>query len=151
MLKKLLCVLVVVTASFVTGCASVPMAPTKEDAIKKEFTLPSEDMAGLYIYRNSSLGSTLKKTISLDGEIIGETAPMTYFYLDITPGYHILATESEFSDNILRLNLKGGENYFIRHYIKMGLFVGGANFEIVHEREGKAGVEECKLAKQPNN
>lgn len=35
----------------------------------------------------------------------------------------------------------------LRQYIKIGLFVGGANLEIVSEEEGKKGVSKCKLAK----
>jgi len=40
-----------------------------------------------------------------------------------------------------------GMNYFVRQYIKMGVFVGGANLELVPEEEGKKGVSECNLAK----
>ncbi len=146
MLKRTLGIFVVLFASFLVGCATVPMASVEEDKSKKEFTSPSKDTAGLYIYRNSTFGGALKKTVSIDGKVIGETAPMTYFYRDIQPGVHILSTESEFSDNALTLDAKGGENYFVRQYIKMGVFVGGANFELVSEQEGKEGVLDCKLA-----
>ena len=116
--------------------------------MRKEFNPPPQDMAGLYIYRNTNIGGALKKTVRVDGEIIGESAPMTYFYLDITPGSHSLSTESEFSNNDLILNAKSGKNHFINQYIKMGLFVGGAGLELVSEKEGRNGVLECELAKQ---
>ena len=47
---------------------------------------------------------------------------------------------------IFELDAKGGQNYFVRQYIKFGVVVGGANFELVSEEEGKQGVLECKLA-----
>ncbi|MGR6034261.1 MAG: DUF2846 domain-containing protein [Candidatus Nitrosoglobus sp.] len=147
MLKKLLTIPILVFASYVTGCATVPMAPAKEDTLRKEFVTPSKDTASLYIYRDSKLGGALKKTISIDGQIIGETAPMTYFYRAIKPGVHRLSTESEFGDNTLTLEVIGGKNYFVRQYIKMGVFVGGANLELVSEEEGKESVKKCKLAK----
>jgi len=146
-MKKYLGILVIIFASYISGCATVPMAPMEVDTARKEFSKPAEDYAGLYIYRNSNFGGALKKTISLDGEVIGETAPMTYFYRDITPGTHTISTESEFGDNSLALDVKGGQNYFIRNYIRFGVFVGGANLELVSEEEGKKGVNECKLAK----
>jgi hypothetical protein len=71
---------------------------------------------------------------------------MTYFYKEVQSGGHILSTESEFSNNDLLLDAEAGRNYFVRQYIKMGLFVGGANLELVSEEEGKKGVLECKLA-----
>lgn len=67
MLKKLLIIPMLVFASYLTGCVTVPMAPAKEDTLRKEFATPSKDTAGLYIYRNSIIGSSLKKTISIDG------------------------------------------------------------------------------------
>ncbi len=76
---------------------------------------------------------------------------MTYFYKLVSPGEHKLSTESEFGNNDLVLNTETGKNYFIRQYIKMGLFVGGANLELVSEPDGKKGVLECKLALQAND
>lgn len=128
------------------GCASVPMASLDEDKLRKQFNPPPADTAGLYIYRNTNIGGVLKKTITIDGEIIGESAPMTYFYKDISPGSHTLSTESEFSDNVLTISTEGGKNYFVHQHIKLGVFVGGAKFELVPDEEGREGVLECKLA-----
>ena len=147
MFKKVLILVTLVVSAYLTGCATVPMATEEQDLARKEFTSPEQDSAGLYIYRNSTLGGALKKNVYIDGDFIGETAPMTYFYLAIKPGVHMLSTESEFSDNSLELDAESGQNYFVRQYIKLGLFVGGADFELVSEEEGKQGVLECKLAK----
>ena len=147
MFNKTLIILTLVISSYLTGCASVPMASVQEDSERKEFASPSPKASGLYIYRNSNFGAALKKTVYVDGELIGETAPMTYFYKEIKPGTHKLSTESEFSNNDFELETKGGENYFVRQYIKLGVFVGGANFELMSEEEGKQGVLECNLAK----
>ena len=147
MLRKVLGVLLAVASIYLSGCASVPMASNDDDALRKQFSTPPENTSGLYIYRNSTLGGALKKTITVDGQVIGESAPKTYFYLDLKPGTHTLATESEFSDNMFTLDTEGGKNYFVRQYMKLGVFVGGANFETVTDEVGKKGVMECKLAK----
>jgi hypothetical protein len=146
-MKKTLAALTIFASLYLAGCASVPMAPAENDQAKKEFTAPPEGMSGLYIYRNSSFGGALKKTIRIDGKIIGETAPHTYFYTALKPGMHDLATESEFSDNTLSIDFQPGTNYYVQNYIKFGAFVGGAGLKQVGEEEGKKGVLECKLAK----
>lgn len=132
---------------FLSGCASVPMAASDKDAAMKTFKTPPANKSGLYVYRDSYLGAALKKNIYLDGKFIGESAAKTYFYRDIMPGMHTVSTESEFGNNDLKLDAKGGKNYFIRQYIKMGLIVGGANLVLKSEEEGKKGVLATKLAK----
>ena len=145
-MKKFLLAWVLLAATYLTGCASVPMDSPEQDILMKEFAAPENGNAGLYIYRNSNFGGALKKNLYIDKEFIGESAPMTYFYQEVGPGEHTLSTESEFSDNDLKIQVESGQNYFVRQYIKMGLFVGGANLERVPESEGQSGVRECKLA-----
>jgi len=72
---------------------------------------------------------------------------MTYFYKEVSPGQHTLSTQSEFGNNDMIIKTDQGKNYFVRQYIKMGVFIGGANLELVSEEDGKKGVSECNLAK----
>src|SRR5687768_4509324 len=129
-----------------SGCASVPMAPASQDAALKTFVPPAEGKAGVYIYRNSLVGQALKKDVYFDGKRLGESANKTFFYQQVDPGQHTVSTESEFSDNALQLSVQAGINYFVRQYIKLGVFVGGANVELVSEEEGKKGVLNSRLA-----
>lgn len=128
------------------GCASVPMSTPEQDATAKQFKAPPPDKSALYVYRNSNLGGALKKMVAMDGKPLFESAPMTYYYTQVTPGKHLLSTESEFGDNTLGFEAEGGKIIFIRQYIKFGVFVGGANLEAVDEATGKEGVLECKRA-----
>ncbi|MFP6847721.1 MAG: DUF2846 domain-containing protein [Pseudomonas sp.] len=130
-----------------SGCASVPMDTPAADATLKTFAAPPADQAGLYIYRDSFAGQGLKKTLKIDGEVIGETANRTYFYRLISPGNHVLATESEFSDNSINLMAVAGQNHYVRQSIKMGVFVGGAKLEIIPEATAQAHLQKCELAK----
>lgn len=127
----------------VSGCASVPMGTSEEDLALKQFPAPPENMAGLYVYRDSFMGQALKKTVSLDGNVMGETANGIYFYKVISPGEHILATESEFSDNLLSFEADADKNYFVEQYIKMGVFVGGAGLKMIDEKAGMDALREC--------
>ena len=121
-----------------TGCASVPMEGMEETSIAKKFNPPVEGSSGLYIYRPSSLGGALKKDICVDGKCIGESAPYVFFYEEVEGDKsHKVSTESEFSPNALIVKVKSGMHYFIRQYIKFGVFVGGAGLELVDEEKGK--------------
>ncbi len=133
----------------VTGCASVPMESAESNQKAKTFAAPAEGKSGLYVYRDSFVGKALKKDVYLDGDCIGETADKVFFYkqVDGNRSYKI-STESEFSPNDLVLDINAGKNYFVRQYIKMGVFVGGAGLESVSEEEGKRVISkpDVKLA-----
>lgn len=148
---KLVSLVVLAASLFITGCASVNMAPKEESAKVKQFNEPSPGKAGVYIYRNSFFGKALKKDIWIDGMCIGESAPDVFFYTELDGGKtYRIDTESEFSPNTLELMLAAGKNYFIRQFIKMGVFVGGAGVELMPEDQGKKDVAQLELA-QPGN
>lgn len=144
--------LLAVTASLlIMGCASVNMASKEESAKAKEFNQPSHGNAGVYVYRNSFVGRALKKDIWVDGKCIGESAPDVFFYTEVDGAKkHKFDTESEFSPNTLELMVEAGKNYFIRQFIKMGVFVGGAGLEQVSEEQGQKDVSELEMAKLGN-
>lgn len=134
-----------------SGCASVQMAPKAESEKAKEFNAPSQGNAGVYLYRNSFVGKALKKDLWIDGKCIGESAPDVFFYTEVEgEKLHKIDTESEFSPNTLELVLEAGKNYFIRQFIKIGVFVGGAGVEQVFEEQGKADITKLKMATPGN-
>jgi hypothetical protein len=115
----------------------------------KQFNSPSEGNSGLYLYRDSVVGSALKKDLWVNSECIGETAPNTFFYEEVEGDKeHTISTESEFSPNDIMLKVEAGKNYFIRQFIKIGVFVGGAGLEVVDEQKGKEAVSTLKLAQK---
>jgi len=146
MVKKSTLTVLFVLFSLLTGCATVQMASKDQDVALKEFQKPAANKAGLYVYRNSFAGQALKKNVYLDDVLLGETANKVYLYKEIEPGQHQLSTESEFSENTISFYADAGNNYFVEQYIKMGVFVGGANVRMVTEEEGMKNVRECNLA-----
>jgi len=148
-LSKMITLGLSVSALLFSGCATIPLE-SKEASIKaKTFNPPSDGNAGLYIYRDSILGDALKKDIWVDDKCIGESAPKVFFYENVKGNQeHKISTESEFSPNDLLLKTESGKNYFVRQYIKMGAFVGGANLEIIDESEGQKAIAELDMAKK---
>lgn len=135
------------TAVLFTGCASVKMESKEASQKAKEFAQPTAGQSGLYIYRDSFVGKALKKDVWVDGKCVGETGPDVFFRTEVEGNKdHTVATESEFSPNTLSLFTEAGRNYFIRQYIKLGAFVGGAGVELIPEEQGKAAVAKLDMA-----
>lgn len=133
--------------SFIVGCATVPTEQAEITTLIKQDKVPAKDNAGLYIYRTSSvIGAALKKDIWVDGKCIGESARGVFFYEEVKGGEtHKVSTESEFSPNDLIVKTEAGQNYYIKQYIKPGVFVGGAGLKLMTPSEGKADITDLKM------
>jgi len=138
----------VLVTSLLSGCASVPMEGTENSDAAKKFGQPSKGNSGLYVYRSGTFGGALKKDIWVDGKCLGESAPNVFFYNEVRGDVeHKISTESEFSPNDLLIKTAAGKNYFVRQFMKIGVFVGGAGLELVDEDKGKTDIAELKLAR----
>jgi hypothetical protein len=144
--NRVCCVMLII--ALLPGCATVPPESKERAEAVLKFEPPSSDKAGLYVYRSGSFGGAVKKDIWLNGRCIGESAPNVFFYEQVeSDAEHKISTESEFSPNDLVLKAVGGRNYFVRQYIKMGVFVAGAGLELVDEPKGKKDIAKLTLAK----
>lgn len=146
--KKLALFAIAITAMFFSGCSTVPLEPAEVSGKAKMFDLPADGKAGLYVYRDSFVGQALKKDVWIDNKCLGETAPDVFFYTNVEGNKeHKISTESEFSPNDLNLMTESGKNYFVRQYIKIGVFVGGAGLEVIEDEEAKKAISKLNMAK----
>lgn len=146
MMNRTLLLLASLGALLLSGCATVPVANDQETKQAKAFSVPEENQAGLYIYRDSFVGKGLKKDIYVDEKCIGETADKTFFYVLVAGDQnHKVSTESEFSPNDLSIFTESGKNYFIRQHIKAGVFVGGASLSVSSENEGQRVISKADV------
>lgn len=141
-MKKLLVAAAI--AVNLVGCASVNMGSPQQDAAAKAFKAPA-DKAGIYIYRNETMGAAIKMDVSVDGQRIGETAANTYLYKEVAPGKHTVESKAENTDKV-EVDAKPGMLYFIWQEVKMGVLGARTKLNIVGEADGKKGVNETKLA-----
>ena len=141
-MKKILFAAVI--ASSLIGCASVPMGDAKQDAALKTFSVPA-DKAGVYIYRNESMGGAVKMDVELNGKVIGQTAAKTYLYKEVAPGKHTISSKAENTDSI-EIEAKPGTLSYIWQEVKMGVLYARTKLHLVDETKGKKGVLETKLA-----
>lgn len=143
MFKKLSLAAIVVS-TFV-GCASVPMGDPSQDVALKTFEAPQNN-AGVYIYRNESIGGVVKMEVEIDNVPIGETAAKTYLYKVVAPGKHTVTSKAENTDSV-EIDVKSGTLTYIWQEVKMGLLYARTKLHLVDESEGKKGVLETDLAK----
>jgi hypothetical protein len=154
--KLLVNLMLCMALAMFAGCRHVPMVSEVEDASSKQFKLPAPNMAGIYIYRDSSwAGKTQVKSVWLDGQLLGGLSNGTYFTLEVPPGAHTLSTQAEPGPNDLRFNVSGGKNYYFSQELShkvpvvgavVSPFVSAASFEAVSEQDGQAGVLKCQQA-----
>ncbi len=148
LIVQILLIILLIVLTMLSGCASIPLTNYGQDALLKTFPEPAADSAGLYIFRDTRRAGLLRKTIKLDGEVLGDTAMFVYFYKYIEPGTHTLTTQSEFGENSITFDALASKNTFVRQNIVTGVLVASAELEIVDEKEGKAGVLKCYLAQE---
>ncbi len=126
------------------GCASVPMGDAKQDIALKSFSAKPE-VAGVYIYRNESIGAAVRMDVELDGKPVGQTAAKTYFYKEVTPGKHTVTSKSENTDT-LEFEAAAGKLYYVWQEVKMGVLYARTKLHLVGDDEGRKGVLESQLA-----
>ena len=141
-MKKFLAVAAI--AVNLVGCASVKMGDVQQDAAAKTFTAPKE-VAGVYVYRNESIGAAVKMDVEVDGKAIGQTAANTFLYKEIAPGKHAIASKAENTDTV-EIDAKPGTLYYVWQEVKMGVLYARTKLHLVEEGQGKKGVTETKLA-----
>lgn len=141
MLNRLL---ILISLLLLSACASVPMGDAQKDATHKTFST-SPNTAGVYIYRNENIGAAIRMDVLVDGQMVGQSAAKTYFYVDLPPGTHTFMSKSENEDS-LTLDLVAGKLYYIWQEVKMGILYARTKLNVMSDTEGKAGVLECQLA-----
>ena len=126
------------------GCASVPMGDSAQDTALKEFRV-APNKAGIYIYRNESIGGGVKMDVQINGADIGQTAAKTYLYKEVAPGKHKVSSKAENTDTV-EVDVKPGTLAYIWQEAKMGVLYARTKLHVVSEADGKKGVRETRLA-----
>jgi hypothetical protein len=136
---------------FLIGCATVPvaMASVEADLAAKEFNIPANGKAGVYIYRDKVFriffGSAIKMNLFADEQLIGQTARKTYHYVELTPGKHTFRGKAE-NSSVLPVELVANKLYYIWQEVKMGILYPRNELQLVTEEKGQNGVNESKRA-----
>lgn len=146
-MKSMMRFLLLILCSLIfTGCASVNMAPASQDSRAKNFK-PEAEKATIYVYRNETFGAAVKMPVLLNGYHIADTIANSYLAMSVSAGNYQVTSKTE-NDSTVDLKVESEKNYFIWQEVKMGVWGGRSQLQVVSEEKGKAGVLECKLVQQ---
>jgi hypothetical protein len=80
----------------------------------------------------------------LDNTAIGDTAPHTYVFKEVTPGKHTIVSKTE-NDVSLDINAQPGQTYYVWQEVKVGVWTARSALHQVDEKTGQQAVKDCKL------
>lgn len=133
--------LLALALSLLAGCASTPMASPDTEADAKQFE-PALNAAIVYIYRPIGSGPGVS-TIWLDGRLVGESLPETFYRVAARAGRNRITTSGNDSGR-LEFETRSGGVYFVEARVS-GETQSEANsrFRLVDPQAGKTAVEAC--------
>jgi hypothetical protein len=146
-MKSIVTVLTTILVMMIAGCMTAPLAPSVLDAKMKEF-VPQEGKAGLYIYRDDGGRLIPPLTTTVNGFLLGDTIPNTYFRLNAAPGMYVIESSiGTIGKKLapLTLNVEAGNNYFVFQEVKMGLLSNQFSLRQTDETTGSSGVLRASL------
>lgn len=117
-----------------TGCAA---SGTKYKDMSTSISTIQPGQGRIYFMRSGSMmGAALQPNILLDNKAVGISKPGGFFYVDVAPGSHDVATSTEVT-NHLTFALDAGETKYVKTSVGFGLVVGHIIPELLNQDEAK--------------
>ena len=124
------------------SCASALMGPTYSEFSTSISNL-SPNNGRIYVYRNSSIPFFfIQPKVKLNGEVVGQTIPNGFFYVDKEPGNYEIMTKTEVT-RTLYFTLDKGQTCFVRMSISLGAIIGHIYPELVEPKVGENEIKNC--------
>lgn len=142
-MKKVLSILFIVPLLF--ACASTSKAPVERSAEAKKFE-SNPEKGVVYVYRTGRVvGAAGQIQVKINGIDAGGTGPGTFFRWELKPGTYTFMSFTPESSKVVELNVKAGEQYFLRQDARIGLDSGRVTLVEKDANTGMKEVEGCKL------
>ena len=136
-------IFILAVTCLLSACAS--LGPKFDQPIE-----PKKDEAVVYFYRPSKMvGKAISFTINENEELITKMPNGGYYRHTTSGGYKDFTPDSK-TDKKISMKLENGKTYFVRGEIKMGVWVGQPNIEVVDNEQGLSEIKECKLIENKN-
>jgi hypothetical protein len=141
MRRVLILVAVIVMIIGLGACASGP----KFSTLNIDKATPNAELGRLFLYRVTGMaGAIYQPDIILNGEKVGVSLPMGFFFLDLKPGEYKISTSTEVTRTV-SLILDKGHNKYVRFNLGFGLVAAHVYGELVDEAEALKEIQECSL------
>jgi hypothetical protein len=130
-LKLALAASVVALAS---GCAT----GIKHDQMASSLPSIKAGEGRIYFLRSASMvGAAVQPDIRLKGQVVGQSKPGGFFYVDRPAGSYVASTSTE-TEKTVSFTLQSGETKYIRSSVSFGLMVGRVVLEPETPEKAKA-------------
>jgi len=107
-------------AVLVAGCAT----GMKHEQMASSMPAIKSGEGRVYFLRSSSMvGAALQPEIRLDQQVVGQSKPGGFFYVDRPAGNHVASATTE-AEKTVSFTLDPGETKYIRSSVGFGLLVG---------------------------
>lgn len=124
--------------AFLAGCATT--GPTFQQATAAQPTLKAGE-GRVYFFRSSSvMGAAVQPNVKLNGEVVGDSRPGGFFYVDRPAGRYVASISTE-TEKTLSFTLEAGETKYVRGSVSMGLMVGRVILELEQPDKAKADLQ----------
>jgi hypothetical protein len=112
--------IVLIIYSVLTGCAATG---TRYTAMQPYLPSIESGMGRIFFYRPAKMwGAAIRPKVWLNGEVIGESTPGGFFYVDNKPGDYQVSLTSEIEKS-LTFTLDEGQTRYVRLSVGMGVVV----------------------------
>ena len=128
-----------------SSCAGIKPASEAQNSEAKLFKAVAKKGV-LYIFRDEGLGGALHKSIRVNGTMLGETGPDSFFRYVVEPGTCKIDSNGE---SVLEVSVKAGQIYYVWQEMKMGVFSGSTKLSLVDANRGRKGVLDSRLIQNP--
>ncbi|WP_020423845.1 MULTISPECIES: DUF2846 domain-containing protein [Cupriavidus] len=120
-------------AGLVAGCAS----GVKHSEMAASIPTIKQGEGRIYFLRSASmLGAALQPDIRLNDQVVGESKPGGFFFVDRPAGKYVAATATE-TEKTLSFGLDAGETKYVRSSPSFGLVVGRIVLELETPEKAK--------------
>jgi hypothetical protein len=101
------------------GCAT---GPAYRDVASSIPTLAANH-GRIYFFRSGSMfGAAIQPDVQLNGQVVGQSKPKGFFYVDEPAGQYTAATTSE-TEKTVSFSLEAGETKYVRTSASLGIVV----------------------------
>lgn len=84
----------------------------------------------IVFYRSSSVaGAAVQPDIRLDGQVVGQSKPGGFFYVDASPGKHTASAATEATSTV-DVQVMSGQTHYVRSAIGFGFVVGRVTLSV---------------------
>jgi hypothetical protein len=125
-------------AAFLSGCATT--GATYQQASAAMPALKAGE-GRVYFFRSSSMmGAALQPDVKLNGEVVGESKPGGFFFVDRPAGKYTASASTE-TEKTLSFSLDAGETKYVRSSVSFGIVVGRVILELEQPEKAKAELQ----------